>query len=232
MSNFKINSSNIVCDNINIPIIDPYHPDWINQFKNCEYANLLINKLKCLQKKEKNKNLNHYLILKAIFYAKFYHKDQKRKSGELYYVHALKVTEMVAHYILRTDLIITSILHDTVEDTQLTIEMISNAFGYDISNQILYLTRVYNQDKITAAQIVEYLLEDKYHDVLIIKLLDRIHNIMTLNTKGISNTAKTIQETLHAFLILSSYLGIKNAEEKITLMCLEYKNIYNNKKSS
>ncbi|SPR08254.1 (p)ppGpp synthetase [Orientia tsutsugamushi] len=61
-----------------------------------------------------------------MFYAKKYHSNQKRDTGEPYYMHPLEVALMVADYSFKTDTIITAILHDVIEDTKLTKEKISN----------------------------------------------------------------------------------------------------------
>ncbi|KJV94997.1 HD domain protein [Orientia tsutsugamushi str. UT76] len=67
-------------------------------------------------------------VEKAIFYAKKYHSNQKRDTGEPYYMHPLEVAYMVADYSFETDTIITAILHDTLEDITLTKEKIVKVF--------------------------------------------------------------------------------------------------------
>ncbi|WP_282786407.1 HD domain-containing protein, partial [Flavobacterium croceum] len=80
----------------------------------CSYSIRLIDKLKSLDTKNV---LDFNLINKAIYWAKKYHGDQKRKSGEPYYSHPLEVACMISEYKLKTDVIVASILHDIVEDT-------------------------------------------------------------------------------------------------------------------
>ena len=96
---------------------------WITKYGNCFYSERLITKLISLSEKTKNR-INLLEIKKAIYYAKKYHGVQKRESGEPYYSHPLEVAYMISDYLFRTDIIITSILHDTIEDTDLTFEMI------------------------------------------------------------------------------------------------------------
>jgi len=104
----------------------------------CKYSIRLIEKLKSSDTKN---ILNFDLINKAIYWAKKYHGNQKRKSGEPYYTHPLEVAYMVSEYKLKTDVIAVSILHDIVEDTEVTVEMINDAFGQRIAQMVDRLTR-------------------------------------------------------------------------------------------
>ncbi|KJV54400.1 HD domain protein [Orientia tsutsugamushi str. Kato PP] len=86
-------------------------------------------------------------VEKAIFYAQKYHGQQKRDTGEPYYMHPLEVAYMVSDYIFKTDTIITAILHDTLEDTTLTKKKIVKAFGKKIAEQVSDLTRIKDNKK-------------------------------------------------------------------------------------
>ncbi len=93
----------------------------MNYSTSCKYSIRLTEKLKSLD----NQNvLDFELINKAIYWARKYHGDQKRKSGEPFYSHPLEVAYMISDYNLKTDVIVTSILHDIVEDTEVTVGMI------------------------------------------------------------------------------------------------------------
>ena len=99
----------------------------------CKYSIRLIEKLKSSDTKN---ILNFDLINKAIYWAKKYHGNQKRKSGEPYYTHPLEVAYMISDYKLKTDVIVASILHDIVEDTEVTVEMIHGSFGQRIAGML------------------------------------------------------------------------------------------------
>ncbi|WP_252831293.1 HD domain-containing protein [Orientia tsutsugamushi] len=107
-------------------------------FLNCEHINKLLDKLDLI-----NHSFDKHIALdkvkKAIFYAKKYHSNQKRDTGEPYYMHPLEVALMVADYSFKTDTIITAILHDTIEDTTLTKEKIAIEFNDNIAEQVLAL---------------------------------------------------------------------------------------------
>ena len=123
----------------------------------CKYSIRLIEKLKSSDTKN---ILNFDLINKAIYWAKKYHGNQKRKSGEAYYTHPLEVAYMISEYKLKTDLIVASILHDIIEDTEVTVEMIQGTFGERIAEMVDSLTR----DRPDGTKLsVEEILNNSYH---------------------------------------------------------------------
>ena len=145
----------------------------------CQYSIRLIDKLKSLDSKNV---LDFELINKAIYWAKKYHGEQKRKSGEAYYTHPLEVAYMISEYKLKTDVIVASILHDIIEDTEVTAGMIIDNFSWRITEIVDMLTR----DRPDGSKLsVEELLNNAYQkqdeEVLLIKLFDRLHNLTTLD---------------------------------------------------
>ena len=82
----------------------------------CFYSDKLVNKLKKLNDKLKNR-VDIVEIQRAIYYAKKYHGNQMRQSGEPFYSHPIEVAYMISDYLFRTDILVTSILHDTIEDS-------------------------------------------------------------------------------------------------------------------
>jgi len=167
--------------------------------KHCQYSIRLIEKLKSL---DTQNVLDFELINKAIYWAKKYHGEQKRKSGELYYTHPLEVAYMISDYKLKTDVIAASILHDTVEDTEVTVEMIEGTFGQRIAQMVDMLTRDRpDGSKLSVEQILNNAYQAQDIEVVLIKLLDRLHNIQTLNNMNLEKAEKKIKESLKYFLI-------------------------------
>ena len=122
----------------------------------CKYSIRLIEKLKSL---DTQNVLDFELINKAIYFAKRYHGNQKRKSGEPYYSHPLEVAYMISDYNLKTDVIVASILHDIIEDTEVTVEMIQGSFGKRIAEMVDSLTR----DRPDGTKLtIEEVLNDSY----------------------------------------------------------------------
>ena len=104
-------------------------------------------------------------------------------------------------------MLITAILHDTLEDTELTFEIIHETFGEVIAYQVLDLTRVKkNGYKPTAAETIKTLWHAKKYDVLLVKYFDRLHNLQTINVKSDEKIRKIIEETLEIFISLSMAL--------------------------
>ena len=192
--------------------------------RSCKYSIRLIEKLKLL---DTQNVLDFELINKAIYWARKYHGDQKRKSGEPYYSHPLEVAYMISEYNLKTDIIAASILHDLVEDTEVTVDMIQGTFGERIAEMVDRLTRDRpDGTKLTVEQVLNnaYHLKDK--EVLLIKLFDRLHNIQTIGGLSVEKTEKATKETLKNFITLSIYLGEKvsgllEIEKMLTELCYQ-----------
>ena len=156
----------------------------------CQYSIRLIEKLKSLDTKN---ILDFDLINKAIYWAKKYHGNQKRKSGEPYYSHPLEVAYMISEHNLKTDVIVASILHDIIEDTEITVGMIFDNFSWRIAEMVDMLTRDRpDGSKLSVEEIITYAYEKKDIEVLLIKLIDRLHNIQTIESMGADKMQKII----------------------------------------
>ena len=183
----------------------------------CQYSVRLIDKLKSSDTKN---ILNFDLINKAIYWAKKYHGNQKRKSGEAYYTHPLEVAYMISDYKLKTDVIVASILHDIVEDTEVTVEMIHGSFGQRIAEMVDRLTRDRpDGTKLSVEDILNNSYQEKDREVLLIKLFDRLHNIQTLGAISPEKVKKITKETLNFFIVTTMYMGYKNLEKTIYEIC-------------
>jgi len=110
----------------------------VNYIEPCPHSIRLIEKLKSL---DTQNLLDFELINKGIYFAKEYHAGQLRKSGEPFYSHPLEVAYIVSDYSLKTEVIVTSILHDILEDTEVTASMLAEAFNSRIAEMVDRLTR-------------------------------------------------------------------------------------------
>ncbi|WP_341756411.1 MULTISPECIES: HD domain-containing protein [unclassified Candidatus Tisiphia] len=177
------------------------------------------------------------MVKKGIYYAKKYHGSQIRQSGEPYYSHPIEVAYMVAEYTalelpkyFRNDMIITSLLHDTLEDTDLSEKLISMVFGEQIARQVVDLTRIKPYGKISSQEVLDLLFQQKKFDVAFIKIFDRIHNLQTISVKSPEKAKKIIKETIEYFIILCAYLEVPAAEQKLITLC--YQNFSANQPAS
>jgi (p)ppGpp synthase/HD superfamily hydrolase len=189
----------------------------------CQYSNRLLGKLLLLNEtRSEGDKIDISKVQKAIYYAKKYHRDQKRESGKPYYSHPLEVAYMISDYLFRTDIIVTSILHDTIEDTELTFETIKHLFGEVIAHQVMDLTRIAGDDnrKISSAETVRVLFEQKKYDILLIKQFDRLHNMQTIGAKSHEAIKRIVKETIGHFIVLAAFLGIRIIEEKLIQACI------------
>ncbi len=188
------------------------------------YSNKLITKLEMLNE-EAIKKVDIEQINRAIYYAKKYHANQKRDSGELFYSHPLAVAEMVSDYLFDTDAIIIAILHDIVEDTDVTVEMVKEWFGDNVAKGVEGLTRVKLYGKITSVEIIESLWLQGDKKTLLIKLCDRLHNMQTISAKLQIKQERIIQETILEFWLFAQYLDIPILEKLMYQSCIKAKNI-------
>ncbi|QES95940.1 HD domain-containing protein [Orientia tsutsugamushi] len=185
------------------------------------YSESLLNKLF-----ETNVRFNTEIDLdkveKAIFYAQKYHGQQKRDTGELYYIHPLEVAYMVADYSFETDTIITAILHDTLEDTTLTKEKIVKVFGRKIAEQVSDLTRIKDNKKISSREMIQTFYRQNKTELLLIKLFDRFHNIQTVSIKPYEKRQEIILETQQEFIPLAEYLKLPKIAIELNKYCELY----------
>ena len=197
----------------------------------CKYSIRLIEKLKSL---DTQNVLDFKLINKAIYFARKYHGIQLRKSGEPFYSHPLEVAYLFAEYAAKeemqyytTDLIITAILHDTIEDTSLTKEMISQAFNESIASKVEDLTRIKVNKKIPAGETLELVYPQNKKDILYIKLFDRLHNMRTIAFLPEIKRNKIIDETVEYFISLCSVLGLYEVKKELITLSYQYKSLHN-----
>ena len=132
---------------------------------------------------------------------------------------------MVSDYLPKTDIIVTSILHDVIEDTYCTPTMLKSVFGLKIANQVQDLTRIKKYGKISSAKLVEALWLQKKYELLVIKEFDRLHNMLTISAQPPEKIKKITNETIETFIVLAAYLGIGDIEEKLVKICKSIINI-------
>jgi len=204
---------------------------WKEKFEICVYAKKLLDKLTYLNTKVKNP-IDPLEVKKGIYYARKYHGLQMRQSGEPYYSHPIEVAIMLAEFVadeapkLYTAVMLQSaLLHDTIEDTEFTEEMITQIFGEAVAKHVEGLTRIKPYGKITAEESLNLLIKQKRYDTALIKLFDRIHDVQTLGAKSPEKAKKIIEETFDYFIILAEYLELRNITELLKETCYRYLSI-------
>lgn len=191
----------------------------ISYQEHCQYSIRLIEKLKSLDTKN---ILDFDLINKAIYWARKYHGKQKRKSGEPYYSHPLEVAYMISEHKLKTDIIVASILHDIIEDTEVTAGMILDNFSWRIAEMVDMLTRDRpDGNKLSVEEIVNNAYQKQDEEVLLIKLFDRLHNLTTLDIMTEEKKKKIALETLSSFLAIALSFDEKG-DQMIAKLCFSH----------
>lgn len=157
------------------------------------------------------------------------HKDMRRKSGEPYIYHPIAVAKIAAEEIgLGTTSIICALLHDTVEDTELTIKDMDKMFGPKVAKIIDGLTKIsgvyFDPTQSIQAENFRKMLLTLSDDVrvILIKLADRLHNMRTLGSMRRDKQLKIASETLYLYAPLAHRLGLYNIKTELEDLCLKY----------
>jgi GTP diphosphokinase / guanosine-3',5'-bis(diphosphate) 3'-diphosphatase len=167
-------------------------------------------------------------IRKAFDLALDAHKDMRRKSGEPYIYHPIAVAQIAASEIgLGATAVICALLHDTVEDTDVTLEDIRKMFGETEAKIIDGLTKienVFDQSSSIQAENFRKVLLTLSDDVrvILIKLADRLHNMRTLDSMARDKQLKIAAETLFLYAPLAHRLGLYNIKTEMEDLGLKY----------
>jgi len=156
------------------------------------------------------------------------HKTMRRKSGEPYVLHPLAVARICVEEIgLGVRSTICSLLHDTVEDTDITLEDIDKAFGSEIGRIVDGLTKISNVIDVNASQQAENfkkilltLTDDPR--VILIKLADRLHNMRTLDSMKREKQLKISSETVYVYAPLSHRMGLYTIKTEMEDLAMKY----------
>ncbi|MCF8258892.1 MAG: RelA/SpoT family protein [Flavobacteriales bacterium] len=170
------------------------------------------------------------LVRKAFDVALDAHKDMRRKSGEPYIYHPIAVAEIVTSEIgLGAKSIICALLHDTVEDTDLTIEDMRRMFGDKVANIIDGLTKLnvvldMQEDKSMQAENFRKMLLTMSSDirVILIKLADRLHNMRTMGAMRRDKQLKIASETIYIYAPLAHRLGLYAIKTELEDLSFKY----------
>ncbi len=168
------------------------------------------------------------LLLKAYDFAKAAHKNQKRASGEPYFIHPCAVAEILTELGLNAVTIAAALLHDVIEDTSTTAEDLRREFGEETFSLVEGVTKL---DKIVFKSEEEEEAENfrkifiamaKDIRVILIKLADRLHNMRSLNFLSKERQLKMARETLDIYAPIAGRLGISQIKCELEDLCLKY----------
>ncbi len=167
-------------------------------------------------------------INKAYEYAYEKHKDQKRKSGEPYFVHVLNVAYELARLKADPSTICSGLLHDVIEDCDVSKEEFVSLFGEDIYNIVEAVSKIsnlkFNDEKEYQAANHRKILIAMAKDVrvILVKLVDRLHNMRTLHYMPEEKQKRIAKETLEVYAPIAHRLGIAEIKNELEDLAFSY----------
>ena len=165
---------------------------------------------------------------KAYKFAEIAHANQKRASGEPYFIHPCAVANILIDMGLDAATVSAALLHDTIEDTPVTEEDIRKEFGDEVLELVSGVTKldkiVFSSQEQEEAENFRKIFVAMAKDirVIIIKLADRLHNMRSLNFLSYERQQKMSKETLDIYTPLAGRLGISQVKCELEDLCLKY----------
>ncbi len=196
-------------------------PDWLNK---C----LRDTSAKSHAAEDDRRYRDNALICRAFEFAYQLHKDQYRKSGELYISHPIAVAELLHDLGGSPAMIAAGFLHDVVEDTEVTIEEIEERFGAEVRQLVEGVTKLskINFKSKTESQAENFrrmfLAMAQDIRVIVVKLADRLHNMRTLQYMSEASRRRSAQETRDIFAPLANRLGIWRIKWELEDLAFKY----------
>ena len=168
------------------------------------------------------------LIKKAYYFAANHHEGQFRRSGEPYIQHPMHVAYMLASYKAGPNTICAGFLHDVVEDTGVEIGEIEKNFGKDVASIVDGVTKIgklkyMTKEKALAKTHQKMLLAmSKDVRVILVKLVDRLHNMRTMMYQPVDKQKRIAKETLDLYAPLAHKLGLYRIKAELEELGLKY----------
>lgn len=178
--------------------------------------------------KDHNPDADTDMILRAFELAESAHSGQKRMSGEDYVIHPLSVGYILAEYKMDVETIVAAILHDVIEDTPYTYEDIKEKFNEQIADLVEGVTKIsridYQSKEESQAENLRKMVLAMAKDirVILIKLVDRLHNMRTLEYMKESKQKEKARETLDIYAPIANRLGIQTIKAELEDLSLRY----------
>ncbi len=168
------------------------------------------------------------LIEKGFLFSAQSHEGQTRLSGEPYLLHPLQVAKILAEMEMDEATIVAGLLHDTVEDTDISVDEIEDLFGEEVADIVDGVTKIgkmeFTSKAAAQAENIRKMILAMAEDirVLMVKLADRLHNMRTLSFHSSIKQQLIAQETLDIYAPLANRLGLHFIKVQLEDLCLKY----------
>ncbi|MCL1788946.1 MAG: bifunctional (p)ppGpp synthetase/guanosine-3',5'-bis(diphosphate) 3'-pyrophosphohydrolase [Oscillospiraceae bacterium] len=191
--------------------------------------------------RETGKNYNEQKIIDAYELADSAHKGQKRKSGEPFICHPIAVAFILLELFMDTDTLVAALLHDVVEDTDISLDELQRRFGSDVAALVDGVTKIKKvkmkfsenssgkrlkistEEELKNENIRKILFAmSKDSRVIILKLADRLHNMRTLNAFTSEKCIRIAHESMSIYAPLAHRLGIAHIKDEMQNLSLLY----------
>ncbi len=169
------------------------------------------------------------LVKKAFYFAEDAHRDQKRNSGEPYFNHLFETAKNIAELGMDSTTVTAGFLHDTLEDTKTTPEILEKEFGKDVRFIVEGVTKLgslkyHGADRHNESLRKLLVATSKDIRVLIVKLCDRLHNMRTLEHVPKEKQDRIARETLEIYAPIAYRLGIRKLSRELEDLAFSYVN--------
>lgn len=177
---------------------------------------------------DNNPNADIDLIKEAYFFGEINHRGQKRNSGEDYFIHPIAVATTLSNMKLDDQTICAGLMHDVLEDTEVTYDEMEEKFGHEVTFLVDGVTKLknlnYSSREEKQAENIRKMVMAMSNDVrvVLIKLADRLHNMRTLEYKTRKKQVQTATETLEIYVPLAHRLGIYSIKWELEDLCFRY----------
>ncbi|XP_077230450.1 putative GTP diphosphokinase RSH3, chloroplastic [Tasmannia lanceolata] len=175
------------------------------------------------------------LVVKAFYEAERAHRGQMRASGDLYLQHCVETAALLAMIGANATVVAAGLLHDTLDDSFLNYDYIFRTFGAGVADLVEGVSKLSHLSKLArdnniASKTIE---ADRMHTMflamadaraVLIKLADRLHNMMTLSPLPMAKQQRFAKETLEIFVPLANRLGISSWKEQLENLCFKHLN--------
>ena len=169
-------------------------------------------------------SLSQEVIVDTIQFIKRCHGDQRRASGEPYYMHPMAVTKLLLKETNDPAAVLSALLHDVVEDSKIFNSYIQSRYGSQVAEIVAMVTHMspsFRKKKLSKEENENRFRRCKDIRAIQVKMADRLHNVLTLRHRPIEKQVKVVRQTLDFYLPFSESMGVVTLTKELRMLCEE-----------